>query len=52
VQPCMSVCGVQVCEAHGRWSTTKVKVIRVRADGLGVTKDERWDSTRGTEEDG
>jgi hypothetical protein len=27
----------------GRWSTTvKVKIVRVRADGLGVTMDERW----------
>jgi hypothetical protein len=36
------MCGVQV-----RWSTMKVKVMRVRADGLGAVKDERWDLTEG-----
>jgi hypothetical protein len=30
-----------------RWSTTKVKVMRVRADGPGAVKDECWDLTEG-----
>jgi hypothetical protein len=30
-----------------RWSTTKVKVIRVRVDRSGVAKDERWVLTKG-----
>jgi hypothetical protein len=42
VQPCLSACVVQMYST-GRWSTTvKVKIVRVRADGLGVTMDERW----------
>jgi hypothetical protein len=29
------------CGAQGWWSTVKVKVMRVRADGPGAVKDER-----------
>ena len=28
------------CGAQGRWSTAKVKVMQVRADGPGVVKDD------------
>jgi hypothetical protein len=46
---CNHVCRLVVCRcgAHGQWSTTKVMVMRVRADGLGAAKDERWDLTGG-----
>jgi hypothetical protein len=30
------------CEAQGWWSTTEVKVMRARADGLGAAKGECW----------
>jgi hypothetical protein len=30
------------CGAQGRWSTAEVKVMRARADGSGVVKDECW----------
>jgi hypothetical protein len=33
------------CGAQGRWSTMKVKVMQVRADGSGAVKDEHWDLT-------
>jgi hypothetical protein len=49
VQPCLSACGVQVCGAQGQWSMTKVKVMRVRANGPGAVKNERWDLTEGPE---
>jgi hypothetical protein len=39
---CNSVGRLVVCRcgAHGRWSTTGVKVMRARADGPGAAKDE------------
>jgi hypothetical protein len=42
---CNNVSGFVVCRcgAQVQWSTTKVKVMPVRADGPGATKDERWD---------
>ena len=45
--PTPSRCGAQV-----RWSTAKVKVMHVRADGPVATKDERWDLTEGPEKPG
>jgi hypothetical protein len=40
---CNHVCRLVVCrcEAQGQWLTTKMKVMRVRDDGLGAVKDER-----------
>jgi hypothetical protein len=48
---CNHVCRLMVCisGAQGRWSTTNVKVMRVRADGPRAAKDERWDLTEGPE---
>jgi hypothetical protein len=40
------------CGAQGPWSTTKVKVMRVRADEPGTVKDERLDLTKGPEAPG
>jgi hypothetical protein len=40
----MASCGAQV-----EWSTTKMKVMRFRVDGLGAVKDECWDLTEGPE---
>jgi hypothetical protein len=37
------------CGAQVRWSTAKVKVMRVRADGPGAVKDEHCDLTEGPE---
>jgi hypothetical protein len=33
------------CGAQRWWSTVKVEVMRVRDEGLGVVKNERWDLT-------
>jgi hypothetical protein len=51
---CNHVCQLVVCRcgAQGRWSTIKVKVIRVHVNGLGVVKDEQWDLTEGPESQG
>jgi hypothetical protein len=51
VQPCPldMVCG---CGAQGWCSMTKVKAIRIRVDGSGAAKDERWDLTKGLEKSG
>jgi hypothetical protein len=40
------------CGAQIRWSTTKVKVIQVHADGPGAMKDERCDLIEGLESPG
>jgi hypothetical protein len=40
------------CGAQIRWSTAKVKVMLVHADGLGAVKHERWDLTKGLESSG
>jgi hypothetical protein len=40
------------CGAHGRWSTTKVKVMQVRANGSRVVNDEHWDLIEGPEKPG
>jgi hypothetical protein len=47
---CNHVCRFMICRsvARGRWSTTKVKVMRVRVDGPRAAKDERWDMIEGT----
>jgi hypothetical protein len=41
---CNHVSWLMVCRygAQVRWSTAKVKVMRVRADGPRETKDKRW----------
>jgi hypothetical protein len=46
---CNHVSGFVVCRcgAQVRWSTTKV--MRVRVDGPGAAKDERWDLIEGPE---
>jgi hypothetical protein len=48
---CNHVCRfvVCMCGAQGRWSTTKVKVMRICANGPGVAKNEHWDLTKGPE---
>jgi len=38
---------VRKCGARRQWSTAKVKVMRVRAEGLGAVKDRCWDWTEG-----
>jgi hypothetical protein len=43
---------VYMCGAHAWWSTVKVKIMRVRVNGLGAVKDERWDLTEGPESSG
>jgi hypothetical protein len=43
---------VRKCGAHGRWSMTKVKVMRVRADVPRVAKDEHWELIEGPEKPG
>jgi hypothetical protein len=40
------------CGAQRRWSTTNVKVMRVRADELRTVKDERLDLTEGPKSSG
>jgi hypothetical protein len=35
------------CRVQVWWSTTKVKVMQVRADGPRVVKDEQWNLTEG-----
>jgi hypothetical protein len=40
------------CGAQGWWSTAKVKVVQVRANGPGAAKDERWDLVEGLEKRG
>jgi hypothetical protein len=42
---------VYKCGAHER-SIAKVKVMRVRVDGLRAVKDECWDLTEGSESSG
>jgi hypothetical protein len=51
---CNHICRLVVCRcgAQVRWLTAKVKVMRVRADGLGAVKDEGWDLTEGPESPG
>jgi hypothetical protein len=55
---CNHVCRLVVgrCGAQGRWSKAKakakVKVMWVRADGSGATKDERWELIDGPEKPG
>jgi hypothetical protein len=48
---CNHVCRLVVCRCgtQGQWSTAKVKVMQVHADGPGAVKDERWDLTEGLE---
>jgi hypothetical protein len=43
---------VYKCGAYGWWSTTKVKVRRVHADGPGAVNDERWDLIDGPKKPG
>jgi hypothetical protein len=40
------------CGPQERWSMTKVNVMRVRANGPGEVKDERWDLTERSESPG
>jgi hypothetical protein len=40
------------CGAKGRWSTMKVKIMRVGANGPGAVKDEHWELTEGPESPG
>jgi hypothetical protein len=42
---CCAIISLSLCGTYRRWSTTKMKVMRVRADRPGAAKDEHWNLT-------